>query len=659
MLAQDHIDATTPAGATLLPDGAIFRVWAPRASAVYLNGCFGGAAYDAQTEDRLLCNDGTGYWTGFQAGAVDGDSYRFWVAGAGASGYKRDPYARELSPSGFPNCASILRATDTFPWHDAAFRTPDFSNMLIYQLHIGTYAVSKPNVASNLLDVAGKVPYLAALGINVLQPLPIDEQESNPSMGYGGADLFSPDFPYVAAACDLPGYLAAINAILAAKALEPFTLADISSGPGQLKALVDLCHVHGIAVTFDVVYNHAGGFTVNNQLDQNCIYYFDQAQNTGDNNDSLYFTNQDRGTGGLAFALWNQDVCRFLQDNTAHYITEYHADGFRYDEISILLSCGQATGWSFCRQLTSALRSLQPRLLQNAEFWPGEFDDIPASATPIVSPAEAGGAGFDVVQHDALRDALRGAVGAASAGAGAAVSMSAIAGALYPPGFDHGWRAVTCIENHDLVYAGRNPRVPTLADSSDPQSWYARSRTRAATAMLLTAPGIPQLFMGQEFLEQNPWDTNPAGPNLIGWAGLQNGANPAMTDFLQFTQDLIRLRQSAPALRGDNVHPYYVSDADRVLAYHRWIDNTGADVIVVATFAEATWWNYALGFPFPGQWAEVFNSDVYDNWVNPWVAGNGGAITATSAPLHGFSASATIVIPANGVLVFARQPANP
>lgn len=655
MLAQDNIDATTPTGASLLPNGATFRVWAPRASAVYLNGSFGGATYDAQTEDRLLRNDGTGYWTGFQAGAVEGDFYRFWVAGAGASGTKRDPYARELSPAGFPNCFSILRATDGFPWHDAAFQTPDFSDMVIYQLHIGTYAISKPNIASNILDVAGKIPYLADLGINVLQPLPVDEQEANPSMGYGGADLFSPDFPYVAAPDDLPGYLATINDILAAKALAPLRLADISSGPGQLKALVDLCHVHGIAVTFDVVYNHAGGFTVGNQLDENCIYYFDQAQNTGDNNDSLYFTNQDRGTGGLAFALWNQDVCRFLQDNAAHYITEYHADGFRYDEISILLSCGQATGWCFCRQLTSTLRSLQPRLLQNAEFWPGEFDDIPTSATPIVSPTETGGAGFDVVQHDALRDALRAAVGAASAGAAAAVSMSSIASALYPPGLDHGWRAVTCIENHDLVYAGRNPRVPTLADGADPRSWYARSRTRAATAMLLTAPGIPQLFMGQEFLEQNPWDTNPAGPNLIGWAGLQSGVDPAMTDFLRFTQDLVRLRQTAPALRGDNIHPYYISDDDRVLAYHRWIDDIGSDVIVVANFAEATWWDYALGFPFSGQWTEVFNSDVYDNWVNPWVAGNGGAIEATGGPLHGFSASASIVIPADGVVVFARQ----
>ena len=85
------------------------------------------------------------------------------------------------------------------------------------------------------------------------------------------------------------------------------------------------------------------------------------------------------------------------------------------------------------------------------------------------------------------------------------------------------------------------------------------------------------------------------------------------------------------------------------------IDGVGEDVIVVATFAEATWWNYTLGFPIAGRWKEVFNSDVYDNWVNPWVAGNKGGIDAEGGPLHGFVASASIVIPANGVVVFARS----
>ena len=355
--------------------------------------------------------------------------------------------------------------------------------MVVYQLHVGTFAITKPGVCSTFLDVALKIPYLAALGINVLQPLPIDEQEANPNMGYGGADLFSPDFPYVATA-DLPDYLTKLNALYAAKQKSGIALSDIQSGPGQLKALVDLCHVHGIAVMFDVVYNHAGGFSVDGQFDDNCLYYMDRRTDRGDNNDSLYFTDQDRGTGGLAFALWNEDVANFLLDNARYLLEEFHADGFRYDEISTLISTGQGSGWEFCRALTSALRGFRNRILQNAEFWPGRFADIPASAAPVIAPAQAGGMGFDVVQHDGLRGALRGAVGAASGGANALVPMSAIASALYPTGFDHGWRAVTCVENHDLVLAGRDPRLPVLADPSNPRSWYARSRSRVATAIL-------------------------------------------------------------------------------------------------------------------------------------------------------------------------------
>src|SRR5258708_39606731 len=65
------------------------------------------------------------------------------------------------------------------------------------------------------------------------------------------------------------------------------------------------------------------------------------------------------------------------------------------------------------------------------------------------------------------------------------------------------------------------------------------------------------------------------------------------------------------------------------------------------------WYNYSVGFPSPGHWAEVFNSDVYDNWVNPIVAGNAGGISASGPAMHGFQASASIVIPANGFAVFA------
>jgi 1,4-alpha-glucan branching enzyme len=633
--------------------GATFRVWAPRATAVYVNGTFRGTPQTGQTDDLLMAKDAHGYWTGFISDAQDGDPYHFWVVGAGPSGYKRDPYAREMATDRpFPACSCLIRPGAAYPWHDSAFVTPDFSNMIAYQLHVGTYAPSVPGATSTFLDVIGKIEYLVALGVNVLQPLPVDELETDPSMGYNGADYFSPDLPYVVyGRAALSGYLTTINRLLAMKGVRPMGIQDIAPGPAQLKAMVDLCHLYGIAVVFDVVYNHAGGFMGDDQS----LYFWDRAADTSDNNQSLYFTDQGFA-GGLSFALWNNDVRQFLINSARFYIEEFHADGFRFDEISALLSLNRDSGWSFCRDLTNTLRAIKPRLLQNAEYWPFEFQNTPRSAPLIVTPTASGGTGFDVLQHDGLRSAVRNAVRQASQGQSATVDFDAVAQNLYPQGFAHGWQAVTCVENHDLVAAGREPRIPALADGSNARSWYARSRSRFSTGLLLTAPGIPQLFMGQEFLEDKQWSSDPgASSNLIWWGGLEAGTDRAMADHLRFTQDLIRLRWNQPALRGDNVNVFHVHDQNRVMAFHRWLEGAGKDVIVVATLAETTWYNYAIGFPFPGPWLEVFNSDVYDHWVNPMVAGNGGGISASGGPLHGFSASANVVIPANGMVVFARD----
>ena len=71
--------------------------------------------------------------------------------------------------------------------------------------------------------------------------------------------------------------------------------------------------------------------------------------------------------------------------------------------------------------------------------------------------------------------------------------------------------------------------------------------------------------------------------------------------------------------------------------------------------SESTWRGYRIGFPSAGRWMEVFNSDVYDGWVNPEVAGNDGGVEAEWVPMHGLAASAEVVIPANGVVVFVKQ----
>jgi 1,4-alpha-glucan branching enzyme len=641
-LSQDHVGPETPMGANLIADGATFRVWAPRAQDVHVVGSFGGAARWAPDAANRLLADARGYWAGFLPGVRDGDEYKFWIRGAGSAGMKRDPYARELTfDPPYPICNCVVRDPDTWPWHDAGWRPPRFDDLVVYQLHVGTfYGPDRASRVAKLLDVLDRLDYLAALGVNAIEPLPVVEFSSPRSLGYDGSDLFSPEMDYAVPPAELAPYLARVNALLARAGQPPVTAAQLAPQPNQLKALVDLCHLRGIAVILDVVYNHAG-FQIGGQDES--LWFFDRAAGS-DPNDSLYFT--DRTHTGPVFALWKQEVRQFLIDNAAFFAREHHVDGFRYDQVSVLVAENAANGWGFCQHLTDTLRAADATAVQVAEYWPVD--------PWVPKPRVQGGAGFDASWHDGLRQAIRGAVAQAAGGGDARVDMGAIARALRAAELAAAWRAVQYVESHDEVKTDRAPRIARLADRRDARSWYARSRARVATALLLTAPGIPMLFMGQEFLEDKPWSDNPdfERHTLLWWEGLEGG-DRAMADHLRFTQELIALRRRHPALRGEGVNAFHVNDAARVLAFHRWLEGAGRDVVVVASLGERTQSDYALGLPASGRWIEVFNSDVYDHWVNPWLAGNGGGVVADGPGLHGLPASARIVIPANTVVVLA------
>jgi 1,4-alpha-glucan branching enzyme len=159
--------------------------------------------------------------------------------------------------------------------------------------------------------------------------------------------------------------------------------------------------------------------------------------------------------------------------------------------------------------------------------------------------------------------------------------------------------------------------------------------------------------MGQEFLEDKQWSDTPNPAFEIWWQGLDTG-DKTMSDFLRFTRELIRLRKNQPGLRGEGCNIIHVHNQNRVLAFQRWVEGVGNDLVVAASLNEGNLYDYQIGFPGGGRWAEAFNSDVYDNWVNPTTAGNGESIDANGPPMHGFSTSAAITIPANGFVVFAR-----
>jgi 1,4-alpha-glucan branching enzyme len=651
--SQVNISANTLMGANLVDGGATFRTWAPGAREVYVvlhdfdiaspNGW-------CKSPGDLLVQDANGYWSGFFPGVTEGSPYRFWMVGSGGEGFKRDPYARELEMNGYPNCNCIVRSPARYQWHDSGYRPPAFNDLIVYQLHIGVFfAVDtagndiRQNRVAKFLDVVNRIKYLADLGVNAIMPLPFQEFQGPNSKGYNGTDLFSPEMDYAVALADLGPYVTIVNQLLADKGCAPLNLADLTGQDEQLKVLIDLCHLYGIAVIADVVFNHAGpGF--DNQSMR--LYDIPASPQTPD---GVYFSNNHHV--GPVFAYDQAPVRQFLIDNAVWLLGEYHLDGLRFDQVTVIDQFG---GWFFCQDLTSTLRFIKPQAVQIAEYWGNE------RWRGIVGPPS--GMGFDVGYDDRLRDQLRDVISQSAGGRSARMNFDSLRDAMYPPWGFRAWQAFQCIENHDLLdvdHSGndRQPRIAALSDSTNARSWYARSRSRVATALLLTAPGVPMIFMGQEFLEDKYWSDNPARHDLaIYWAGLE-GADKHMSDHHRFTRDLFWLRRKHPALRSDAINVFYVHNDDRIFAFERWLPGVGRNVVVVASLNESTFYDrsYRIGFPVEGHWQEAFNSDIYDNWFNPISQGNYGGVDANGPSMHGLPSSAGVTIPANSVLVFTRD----
>lgn len=649
--SQRHVKDGTPLGATLVDGGATFRCWAPHASAVYVALTPVGAvhAWHKQESHRLV-PDAHGFWGGFFPSVKEGDVYRFYVVGAGSEGFKRDPYARELSFDGYPNCGCIVRNPKTYPWQDSTFTPPAFDELVVYQFHFGVYFAEderghdiRPHRVCKFLDAVGRIEYWADLGINAVMPLPFQEFQTESSLGYNGTDLFAPEMDYSVRPAELEPYCALVNRLLEAKGAPPLTVAELTGQVNQLKTFVDLCHLYGIAVIADVVFNHAGG-----GFDDQSLYFFDR-QAPGDNARSLYFTRAGHA-GGLIFDYTKPEVRQFLIDNALSLLGEYHLDGLRYDQVTVMDEHG---GWFFCQDLSGTVRFVKPDAVQIAEYW---------GAQPWRGVAQPpSGMGFDVGYSDVLRQGVRAVLARAARGRDVELGLAGLAEALR---FTHQlpgrWSTFQCLENHDLLdvnHDDKQPRIARLADGGDARSWYARSRSRVASGVLLTAPGVPMLFMGQEFMEDKYWSDWQGHPELLlWWAGVE-GADRDMVDFHRFTRELLWLRRRLPALTADGLNVFHVDEGNRILAFQRWVPGAGHDVVVVVSLNESSfdWGSYWLGFPSSGHWEEVFNSDVYDRFVNPNVKGNLGGVTAWPEPRHGLPASAGLTIPANSFMIFTRQ----
>ena len=549
-------------GAIPYAGGVAFRVWAPFATSVIVAGSF-NKFNPSQAE---LTREGSGYWSTDVEGAKLGDEYKFVLTGPNRPGtfWKNDAYCRWLTNS----IGNGIVADTNYRFETPGYSTPPWNEMVIYELHVGSflYNPNSQNGRGNFDSVISKLDYLRDLGINVIQLMPSDEFPGDISFGYN------------------PAYI--------------FAIEQIYGGPNGLNKLVNAAHAHGIAVVYDVVYNHLGP----DDLD---LWQYDGWNENG--HGGIYFYNDYRRVtpwGETRPDYGRGEVRQYIRDNALQWLENFFCDGLRFDATGWIRNIygnnndpgsDIADGWSLMQWLNNEIRARQPWKLTIAE----DMQDNDW----ITKDAGAGGAGFGAQWGAGFMHTLRGAI---ATGDDSARNMYALRDVVLQRFNADAFQRVIYTESHDEV-AERSgqKRVPELIWPGNADSFFSQKRSTLGAALVFTAPGVPMIFMGQEFLEWGAWSDG----SQLDWSKIDR-----FSGILNLYRDLIYLRRNwfdnTRGLRGHNINVHHVNDADKVLAFHRW-DRGGArdDVVILANFSNRAYDSYRIGLPRDGQWRVRFNSD--------------------------------------------------
>ena len=589
-------------GATVYEGGVTFRVWAPFATSVSVAGEFNSWSTTASPMARDVLD--SNYWSVDVPGAAHGDEYKFVLNG---SNWKKDPRGRQVTFSGGFGSNSIVIDPAAFDWGTSPENITPFLNELVtYEMHVGTF--NDPNGApgppGNFLDAVDRLDHLVDLGVNAIKLMPIAEFPGDLSWGYNLSD--------------------------------PYSVENTGYGGAQgLKTFVKEAHERGIAVILDVVHNHYGP----SDLD---LWQFDGWSENGGGGIYFYQTPPLSETpwGDTRPDFGRPEVRSYISDSIRMWLDEYRIDGMRWDATRFIRTVSFSDGAEIPEGRS---------LLQEINGWmnsqyPGHVRIAEDNAN---DPFVTGALGFDSDWSPDFYRTIRGAVEAAS---DADRDMFAVANAIIGNG--RHTRRVIYSESHDETgnLNGRR-RLPNDIDDANPTGYFARKRSMMANAMTMTAPGLPMLFMGQEFLTTGVWsDTNP-----LNWANATTQAG-----VLAHYRDLIHLRRNttgiSAGLKGPNVNVYHVNNqpTSKVIAFHRWDEGgVGDDVVVVANFTNQTFTNYNLGFPQGGTWNTIFNSDATYYGAD---FGDAGSlfVDANGGPLHGLNHSGTLEIGPYSVLLLSQ-----
>ncbi len=556
----------------ILEDGlTTFRVWAPNADKVFVIGDFN----EWEKQDLEMELEGNGYWSATTDKAKKGDEYKFLIHNGEMALERNDPYAYEVTNS---NGNSIVRDLN-FDWEGDNFELPAFNELVIYELHVGTFNRKNPDAVGTFGDVVQKLPYLKELGINCIELLPVSEFAGGISWGYNPA--------------------------------HPFAIEQDYGGPEGLVELVKEAHKLGIGIIMDVVYNHFGPSDVD-------LWQFDGWSENGKG--GIYFYNDHRSStpwGDTRPDYGRQEVRQYLRDNALMWIEKYHCDGLRLDATSYIRFEGGGLGEDraidegnqMMREINTELQQKYPKVITIAEDLKGhEF---------VTDPLEKGGIGYGtqwdmnfvhpvrevlIDTHDDSRD------------------LQKIVDALEFRYSSDAFKRVVYTESHDEVANGK-ARIPEEVQPGDAESEFAKKRAILGIVLTLTAPGIPMLFQGQEFIEDEYFqDTEP-----LDWKKQENhrGIN-------RLVGDLIKLRtgdhDGGNGLRTQDINIIHLNQETKVLAYIRGKGSENP-VLIVLNFSNQDRGGYGIGMDEGIDWklrvysvAKEYDSDFSEIEVtNPQI----------------------------------------
>lgn len=591
-------------GVHLHGEGALFCVWAPFAETVAVTGDF-----TDWSEGIALSKGNDGCWFVEVDNVEAGQEYKYLVKHGDKILKRNDPRALQLTGS---EDSSII-VDSSFEWGEDTYRLPPVEEMIVYELHVGTFVRDDPALPGTFRDAIHKLDYLVDLGINVIEVMPCCAVWLDHWWGYTPDNIYAVDAAY--------------------------------GGRRAFMEFVKAAHQKGLGVVLDVVYNH---LSEDPALD---LWEFDGWSENGYG--GIYFYNDYR-----AHTPWGEtrpdygraEVRRFITDNARMWLHDCHVDGLRVDATTFIRNFDihpwdhpendLADGWKMLQEITTESRKVRPHALLIAEDL--QHNDW------ITRPVEGGGAGF-VAQWDPSPSALfRDVLGQP---VDESRDLEKLRFALTHSTNDNPFERVIYSESHDTD-AGANggKRLDEWIDSGKTDGLYARRRASLAAAMLLTMPGIPMLFQGQEFQEEGAF-THYAP---LDWSKVEK-----FTGMLQLYRHLIALRKNtyhnSAGLLGRHIDVFHADNASKLLAYHRWRDaGAGDDVVVAVNFANQLRTNYQLSFPAAGTWWVRLNSD-WEGYGKDYTNTELKSIEVTADPNNDGHFVANITIAPYSVLIFSQD----